>query len=210
MLRWICAAAALQFALLSPALACEGQTGKVIFDDNFEDDSGGWDLTPPTSAVKPPNLVFDLSKAVLTSSQVLTFHAKEADFCVEATIPKAPAPDNSYYIGLVFWAADYANYWLVVVSDTGNASLWQRANGNWQNIFKLANVPGLKAEGSNALRVKTLGGKISVYLNNQLLKAVRAQIPDGDLRFGAYGQLDKSIDVATPILVSHYTVTAGQ
>ncbi len=41
MLRILFGAAAL--ALFVPVVfACDGQTGKVIFEDNFTDDSGGW------------------------------------------------------------------------------------------------------------------------------------------------------------------------
>ena len=31
----------------SMALACAGQGGKVIFEDNFTDDSGGWEADNP-------------------------------------------------------------------------------------------------------------------------------------------------------------------
>jgi hypothetical protein len=37
----------------------------------------------------------------------------------------------------------------------------------------------------------------------------RAQIPEGDFRFRAYGQLDKPAD-APPIVVSSYRMTNGQ
>jgi hypothetical protein len=41
MLRMIGAAVILHVALCAQAWACEGQTGKVIFEDSFDDDSGG-------------------------------------------------------------------------------------------------------------------------------------------------------------------------
>jgi hypothetical protein len=36
--------AGLVCASASAALACAGQSGKVIFSDDFKDDSGGWDV----------------------------------------------------------------------------------------------------------------------------------------------------------------------
>ena len=47
-------------------------------------------------------------------------------------------------------------------------------------------------------------------MNGQPVKMVRAQIPEGDLRFGVYGQVDKGTDGAPPIVVSNYKVTSGQ
>ena len=56
----------------------------------------------------------------------------------------------------------------------------------------------------------TIAGKISIYLNGQLEKAIRAQAPDGGLRFGIYAQIDKGVDGTTPILLKSYKVTSGQ
>ena len=83
-------------------------------------------------------------------------------------------------------------------------------NGNWTNIATVPNAQAFKPDATNALRVTTLGGKIVISLNGQLVKTIRAQIPDGELRFGIYGQLDKAADGASPILVTSYKVTTGQ
>jgi len=50
-------AAATAFALCAPAaFACEGQTGKVIFEDKFTDDSGGWKWAAPDTEIKNGSL----------------------------------------------------------------------------------------------------------------------------------------------------------
>ncbi len=49
----------LQVLLCGSAIACEGQVGKVIYEDTFADDTGGWDFTPPAATVKPPDFVFE-------------------------------------------------------------------------------------------------------------------------------------------------------
>ena len=38
--------------LSTTAMACPGQTGKVIFEDTFTDDSGGWQLGAPDTEIK--------------------------------------------------------------------------------------------------------------------------------------------------------------
>ena len=83
----------------------------------------------------------------------------------------------------------------------------------WQTIATVPNAPGFKADPGavNALRVTTVGGKISIWLNGQPVKAVRAQIPDGAVRFGVYAQVDKAVEAgAPPVQLKSYKVTSGQ
>ncbi len=211
--KLVCTTIVLLVLLCGSAVACEGQVGKVIYEDTFADDSGGWDLTPPAATVKPPDFVFAMSsKFSNLSSQVLTFHATDADYCAEVIAPKSLAADNKYGFAIQFWAVDYNNYWMVMLSSDGSIGLYSRTNGVWQTIANIPNAPSLKPEPDavNTLRVTTTGGRISIYLNGQLVKAIRAQVPDGSLRFGMYSQIDKAVDGAAPILVKSYKVTSGQ
>jgi hypothetical protein len=195
------------------ALACEGQVGKVIYEDTFTDDSGGWDMTAGVTAIKPPNFIFTLdSKTTGVGSEVLTFHATDGDFCTEFVLPKSIAPDNKFGFGIIFWAPDYNTYWMAMLSSDGSLGLYSRANNAWQTIVNVPNAPGFKgdADAVNALRVTTTGGKISMFLNGQAVKAIRAQVPDGALRFGMHAQLDKAADTIPPILVKSFKVTSGQ
>jgi hypothetical protein len=212
MTRLFVAVIALHAVALAPAagLACSGQVGDTIYEDTFQDDSGGWELTPPVAVIKPPNFLISLNaNSLIVNSQVLTFRAKEADYCLEGTLPKALAPDNNFYLGLEFWATDYRNYWLAQLQSDGGVSLWTMSNGAWTNIFRAPPSPGFKQEAPNSLRVTTIGGKIAVFLNDQPVKTVRAQIPQSDLRFGIYGSLDKPTDGVSPITVTSYKVTSG-
>ena len=99
-------------------------------------------------AIKPPNLLIALNgNTTNVGSQVLTFHAKEADFCLEGDHSKALAPDNNFALGLEFWANDYRNLWLAMVASDGTVSLFSEANGVWTSIAKVANAPSFKADG---------------------------------------------------------------
>jgi hypothetical protein len=212
-LRFGCLAMILQFFACSGALACEGQVGKVIYEDTFADDSGGWDFTTGVTAIKPPNFVYapDAQNTGITN-QVLTFHETEGDFCAEVALPKSIAPDNKLGLGVVFWAVDYNNYWLALLYSDGSVGLFTRANSVWQTVATIPNAPGFKADADaiNALRVTTTGGKISIFLNGQLVKAIRAQLPDGALRFGMHAEVSKAVDKIPPILVKSFKVTSGQ
>jgi hypothetical protein len=208
-----CLAMIVQVLTGGAAFACDGQVGKVIYEDTFTDDSGGWDITAGVTAIKPPNFVitFD-SKNAGVGSEVLTFHATEADFCSEFALPKSIAPDNKFGFGIIFWGPDYSSYWMAMLSSDGSVGLYSRANNTWQTVVNVPNAPGFKgdADAINALRVTTIGGKISLYLNGQPVKAIRAQIPDGALKFGVHAQVDKGADGIAPIVVKSFKVTSGQ
>ena len=215
MLRGIAYTVFVLNALISTAaFACDGQIGQVVYEDTFADDSGAWDFTPNAATVKPPNFAFNLdSKYSNTNSQVLTFHTtKDGDYCAEVILPKTIAPDNKYNFAISFWATDYANFYMAMLSSDGTLTLFSKANNVWQTIASIPSPPAFKPEPDavNVLRVTTIAGKISIYLNGQLEKAIRAQAPDGGLRFGMYAQIDKAVDGTTPILVKSYKVTSGQ
>jgi hypothetical protein len=212
--RTVFATVALYTFAGAAAFACDGQVGKVIYEDTFADDSGGWDFTPNVATVKPPNFVFNLgSQYTSINAAVLTFRAPaDGDYCAEVNLPKSIAPDNKYNVSISFWQTDYSNFWMVMLSSDGTLGLFSKANNVWQTIFSIPGVPAFKpdADAVNVVRVTTLGGKITMYLNGQLEKAIRAQVPDGTFRFGMYAQIDKPADGTTPILVKSYKVTSGQ
>ncbi len=204
---------ALQVAASASAWACDGQVGNVIFEDTFTDDSGGWDLAPPVVTVKPPALLLALdSKYTSYATQDLTFHATDGDYCMEVVLPKPATPDNSMSAGIEFWASDYNNLMLLQMSSNGGVFLDSRTAGNWQTIFTATAGAAFKADPGavNALRLISKNGKLTISLNGTQIKVIRAQVPQGNLRFGIYGQFDKTPDASPPIEVRSFKVTAGQ
>jgi hypothetical protein len=213
-LKTLGTAVVLQFAMCVHASACDGQVGKVIFEDTFTDDSGGWDLLAPEVIVKPPELLITLDKKYAgLDTQNLTFNAVNGDYCVEFVLPKAVAPDNNIYLGLEFWGTDYKNFMVFWLGSNGNVGLSKNSAGNSSTIFKVIGAPQFKADPTavNSLRVVAIDGKLMLSLNGSLIKVIRAQVPEGNLRFGFQGILDNAIDApAPPILLKSYKVTTGQ
>ena len=161
-LRFGCLAMIFEVLACGGALACEGQVGKVIYEDTFTDDSGGWDMTAGVTAIKPPNLIFTLnSKTTGVGSEVLTFHATDGDFARNSFLPKSIAPDNKFGFGIIFWAPDYNTYWMAMLSSDGSLGLYSRANNAWQTIVNVPNAPGFKgdADAVNALRMQRPAAK---------------------------------------------------
>lgn len=172
MLRTISVVTALQLLAWTPALACAGQVGTAIFSDNFADDSGGWDETPPVATVVPPGFIFALNETTVISSQNLTFNAIDGDYCMDIVLPPPIASNNQFTVGLEFWATDYNNFMLAQVSSDGSGGLTKLVSGTWSNIADIAKVPGFKSgpNVTNSLRVTALSGTITIYLNGTLGK----------------------------------------
>ena len=119
MLREIFVALAV-VAFATPASACPDQKGKVIFEDTFTDDSGGWELYAPVSEIKDgslrlhPNLADGDDKNTRVLNQ--TFSAVDGDYCVEFVLPAKLDPVNSIAFSLLFFAQNVDNMfmWLII------------------------------------------------------------------------------------------------
>ncbi len=222
------------------AMACEGQTGATIFEDKFTDDSGGWDLTPGRSDIKPNEMLITLndSKDVL-SVQNLTFNPTEGDYCVEFTLPPPLAPDNNVAVGIEFWATDWRAYYSVQAFSNKIVGLYRDTPNGWITIFAVRDSPLVKiaadspstrslpdpsvvnavpdalpgkeaSDGLNAIRVVAKDGRIATFLNGTKIKEIRAQMPTGALRFGIFAQVDKGLPEGTVIHFKSFKVTTGE
>ena len=208
MLRPLLIASVLQLGLATGAMACAGQTGAVIFDDTFPDDSGGWEFTVGSAEVVPP--VLKLTPNGTISTLNLTFNAVNGDYCAEVKLPQAK-PDNYVGFGLDFWAKDYTNLMSFIVYTNKTAGLYKLTDGAWTSIYTGTDINVDTTPGAtNTVRVIAKDGKITLMLNDTKLKVVRAQIPEGNLRFGAYAEIQTNIANGPSVEVTSYSVTTGE
>jgi hypothetical protein len=215
MLRTASVVIALSIAAWSPARACTGQVGASIFQDNFADDSGGWDEQPPAATVQPPAYVLALdSQNTALSTLDQTFTATSGDFCMDVVLPAPAAGNNVISAGIMFWATDYNNFTVAQVNDDGSVSAFRQVASVWSNpIFTVQNAPGYNsaANATNSLRVTALSGLTTVYLNGTKIKSFRAQQPtNASLSFGIFIQDGTAAANIPAVKVSGYSVTAGK
>jgi hypothetical protein len=132
--------------LSATAMACPGQTGKVIFEDTFTDDSGGWQLGAPDTEVKDGALWLRPNPRGLTekgrniASSVRTFSATDGDYCMEFVVPKPVAPDNDMLVGLLFWQASASDEYMWAQYTDGTTLLNKLAANKWTKIFQDSRV----------------------------------------------------------------------
>jgi hypothetical protein len=86
---------------------CEGQKGRVIFEDDFTDNTGGWaqDAAPGWNAsfAKSGLTVHIQEPTINVRFLNITFTPWLGDFCVEAVMPKPPAAHVVARTGLISW-----------------------------------------------------------------------------------------------------------
>jgi hypothetical protein len=162
----------------SAAHACEGQKGKVLYD------VGGGRTSYQGFVVK----------ATGAESGIQPGHFfNRADYCLEVVFPPNDVPPDdpvatAYTAGVRFLSsADSAEFYLADLTNSGVVSLYHGRSS--ANVVKLWSVDrkstaNLTQGSSNAIEAIVKGSMISVLLNGKLVKTIRAQIPNGDLRFG--------------------------
>lgn len=189
----VCAAAAVTICLLANAAwGCEGKT--VIFEDDFQDDLGGWPGDSTSMKFDKGTMVLQPPVNFKTTMRLnAAFTATDLDLCAEAVFP-TENPEAGPSIGVLFWGIDYANLYLAHLSLKGTAGLTRRFNQKWATIWE-QDVPKAKQGpgASNIIRVVAKGNLVSVYINGEKVRDTRAQ-PPGEARFGTYAERNTAVE----------------
>ena len=167
------------------AAACEGD--KVIFEDKFADDAGGWPLRD-TVEVKDGSFVINLPPDDMQSNLNVTYTVEDADICSEAVWPEGE--EAVLGAGLLFWGEDNRTYFQFGILNNGKFWIARKQDGKWLGTIA-ANVDSdainREPGASNTLRVKTDGNKVSFFINGTKVRDLRGQAPSGDWHFGLSG-----------------------
>jgi hypothetical protein len=206
------------------AANCEGQRGRLIFEDDFTDDSGGWAHEPSASwnatfgksglrmHIQDPTLVWALLN--------IAFTARDGDFCAEAVMPKVAASGIVSRTGLIFLANDTENFYVLMIGGDlptpsnqlrGAIGLWRKHKGTWGRLGDWSD-PKFKLEPGSvvALRAMVKPDLIIASVNGVEVKKQRAQLPGESLRFGLYVETNKAVPApGMAFQFKRYKVTAG-
>jgi hypothetical protein len=214
-MRLIFSAATILCLLSAAAMACPGQSGKVVFEDTFSDDSGGWALGAPDIEVKDgalwlrPNPRGMTEKGRNISTTVRTFSATDGDYCMEFIVPKPVATDNDFMAGLVFWQVSNTEEYLWGVYTDGTIQFTKMTAGKWNRVFA-DNVGKLEPGTIASLRVVAKDGRLTLFSGTKQVKAIRAQTPSGELAFGVLAEVEKLSDANPAVQIKSFKVTTGE
>jgi hypothetical protein len=210
--------AATAFALVAPAaFSCEGQTGKVIFEDKFTDESGGLILAAPDTEIKNgslflrPNARGVDQKTTAAAVINVTFPAGDGDYCMEVVLPKQIAPDNDVAAGMQFWISDATSFSFVIWTDK-STGLSKLSGDKANSIFHEKQNAAIKLEPNavNFLRVVAKENKLTLFINGSQVKVIRALMPTGELHFAVIAGVQKASDTNPVVEVKSFKVTTGE
>jgi hypothetical protein len=170
-------------------------TGKVLFQDEFDEQASSWG-TFQNYLVEDGRFVFQPPAGFNTSSINTLSIYDDVDVCVEFSVDQ-PAKKASCG-GIIFWASDYDNYYTFQVSTDGQASAWRRQKGKWLAQGPARNFGAIRKKSLNDVRVRTEGNRAEFYVNGELFKTITGQPPQGGSEIGliACSPLKSSVAVA--------------
>jgi hypothetical protein len=190
----------------SDAVACLGKN--VIFEDQFKDDSGGWEVDS-TLQFGPTGLTIKFEPSWESYPKMnAAFAVKDGDLCIDVAFPQQLT--NKPSVALRFWVVDGQNYYVFQISPAGYASMHRMLSNRWSQIFSQETTAIKKGPGAtNRLRVTLKGNLVTTYINDQKIRDQRAQPPAGDSRFGFYLQLGEAAkdEEARTFKVTNFKVT---
>lgn len=184
--------------------ACEGT--RTIFEDEFKDDSGGWNFGPSIRA-ENSSLVIESPAAKVLKALNIANGVKSADICVEVTFKDPPASKTPASAGLMFWATDFNNYFSLQIQASGTVGIFRFQGGQWLALRPSSDDSNVRTGqgAANVLRVKAVGNLVSLFVNGARIRDIRGEAPTSDWYFGVYGAGTNDKDTTT--IFKHFKVT---
>ena len=176
----------------SPSFACG--TGKVLFSDDFKQVDASWGFDSPDVSVEEGKVKVkpqpDISNLLVYKGILFT----DGDYCLTVRTPNKLSDNDNTMAGPIFWAKDYDNYYMFMITPSGFAEITRKVNGRWIDVVEWKQDDNIKrATGSqNLLEVKTDGSTISTLINGQPFASVKGQAPDGGGEIGMRAQSEKN------------------
>jgi hypothetical protein len=159
--------------LLATPVFAQCNAENAIFDDDFEFLDGTWGDADDNLYVEDGALV------IKTWTGRVNFATKNdgADVCVDMTIADAPAPDNTAQ-GLVFWWADWDNYYYLYYWADGSMVVRRVVKGKETDLFWVTTLAIKKGVGqTNAFELKLRPKDATIIINGTEVKRFKGVQP---------------------------------
>jgi len=158
--------------LATPALA-QCDKDNAIFEDDFSFMDGTWGDADDAFFVE------DGALTIKGWAGHVNFATKNdgADFCVDTTIAEAPAPDNTA-LGLIFWWADWDNYYYLYYWTDGSMVVRRVLKGKETDLFWVTSLAIKKGVGAtNQFELKLRPKDATILINGTEVKRFKGVQP---------------------------------
>ena len=171
---------------IGPAAAvCPGLD--VLFQDSFDALQPTWGQASTAARIDNGQLV--LNPAVGTYTWVANNAGvyDDIDMCVTMTTVTGVDPTQAK-AGPIFWYQDVNNFYVFELAPNGKASVWRRQRGKWLAQVNWQDAPSAnKGDGAaNELRVTTVAGDATFYVNGTEFQKVSGSPPDNGQQIGLF------------------------
>ncbi len=160
----------------------------VLFEDRFATMDPAWGMASATVYVKDGKFVIAPEvgrwQSAINQANILP---NDMDASVGLTFQKVG--DADYGSGMVFWAKDYSDYYVIVLSPDGWFAIQRYAGERWLLPVPWREIDAAKKGENveNVLRVVTKGNQATAYVNDKQIVTFTGQPPQGGSLIGLKG-----------------------
>jgi hypothetical protein len=161
---------------------------EMLYEDNFERFDPGWGEASELVSVKDGKMVI---RPKLGTSQAVQHQGIVVEDGVISVALKVVKDDGRIQAaGLIFWGADYQNYYVVDITPDGRYAVTRWLKGRWLYPVSYRKSDAIRKDYNqdNEIRVMTKGSLASVYINGTEVTTLRGQPPKGGGLIGLYAE----------------------
>jgi hypothetical protein len=193
------------------AAASAACPGTVMFEDSFATPDANLNV----AASSGTQFATQGGKGQLTIQQanwgqMVEYAGLYGDVDVCATFgTQATDKAEAQMAGILFWAADYNNAYLLEFNvSTGQFEIAQKSGGNW--VLTATSTPSAAVQKgmgkTNTLRVQTKGSVATLYINGQQVESMSGQPPAGGGYVGFYAESESTYTAKETWDIGNFTV----
>jgi hypothetical protein len=147
--------------------ASPGCGGQILYQDNFDTLDPSWGAADQSFTVKNGALMVSAAAAMTTARSNTKAHYGDFDVCLLAGSPLSPNAAGSG--GLIFWASDARNFYVLAVSSGGSYAILRYTAGEVSAPVPWGPTDALKPGAGvwNALEVKAVGTTATIVINGR-------------------------------------------
>jgi hypothetical protein len=172
---------------------CKSDT-KAAFVDDFKTEDDGWNLTDKTETYYADGQLAIKAEANTTWAVIYRpLFYTNATVCLDLKSPTSVKERDRPSGGLIFWALDYRNYYVVLVYPDGGYLVSRKIAGNWATISSRKKNEAVNAGlgAVNQIKVTTIGHVASVFINGRKIQDLKGQPLKTGGSVGVFGESEK-------------------
>jgi hypothetical protein len=183
------------YAAQAASSVCKKASSPVFFD-NFTSPDPGWGPAGPARFFKDGQMVLKPEVAISWILEPLIF--SQATICSEFKLPtqleQAGKKDAG---GIIFWAADYKNYYVAFINLDGTYAVFRKIDGEWAPVVPNTPAEAIHqgADAVNRLKVVLDHSTATIVINDATVIEFRGQPPATGGAVGLYAQTGAGSDI---------------